>query len=303
MLYGADVYNGQGTIRWDLAAKQLKFCAAKASEGTGFSDAFFPANFAGMSENNILQAAYHFARPDRNDPEPEARHYLDCLVAAGVKPDTKIIPILDMEIAANAVAIASIVPSDVEAQPQIRRLIRERRFEAMLGPTVPHHMGTLAVETGRPIIGLTPMSTLEWTQTWLQYIHDARGCWPMLYSGLWFMQPHGLLNDPLLSKCGLHLAAYQSIQPAPPAGWDFIAIWQNSDRGAISGINGNVDTDIFNGDEDAWNKYATPEVQPVPEPTKPQMTNNDLAQHLRILLANNTLNPVEAAVHLQGFSD
>jgi lysozyme len=65
-----------------------------------------------------------------------------------------------------------------------------------------------------------------------------------LYSGLWFMQPHGLTgSSDVASKYPLILAAYQADAPAAPSGWSRVAIWQSSDSGKVSGIAGGVDTD------------------------------------------------------------
>ena len=74
---GIDVANWQAVIDWPaVAASGIQFGIAKATEGTGFIDAYFGLNWASMKALGIARAAYHFARPERNAPADEAAFFL-----------------------------------------------------------------------------------------------------------------------------------------------------------------------------------------------------------------------------------
>lgn len=81
---------------------------------------------------------------------------------------------------------------------------------------------------------------------------------PILYSGTWFMEPHGLTNNARLAQCGLWLAAYQPTQPSPPPLWPFNALWQYSDSGTVPGVSGPCDLNWFNGTSEQLLLYGVP---------------------------------------------
>jgi lysozyme len=87
-----------------------------------------------------------------------------------------------------------------------------------------------------------------WALDWLELAEADLGVRPLLYSGLWFMAPHGL--DTIgLAAYPLWLAAYQEAVPAVPESWDEIAIHQYSAHGSVPGIAGDADLNRFLGDE------------------------------------------------------
>ena len=98
---GIDVSNNQGGVLWPaVAAAGYQFGLVKASEGTGFADAFLPANWNGMGLAQMGRSAYHFARPDLDpSPAPEAAWFLKCLGA--VLLITGDGAMLDLELAAS----------------------------------------------------------------------------------------------------------------------------------------------------------------------------------------------------------
>jgi len=108
-----------------------------------------------------------------------------------------------------------------------------------------------------------------WALTWLQHVEAAAGCRPLFYSGMWHMVPHGLQTS-ALADYGLWLASYQAVEPPTPAPWPFLAAWQHSSSGAVPGISGPVDLDIFNGTIDQFLQYG------VPVPVVKVPDNNDL---------------------------
>ena len=74
-LGGPDVSHYQGTIDWPaVAATGAGFAIAKATEGTGYVDPMFAANWRGMHASGVrVRGAYHYGRPG-DDAEAQARH-------------------------------------------------------------------------------------------------------------------------------------------------------------------------------------------------------------------------------------
>lgn len=124
-------------------------------------------------------------------------------------------------------------------------------FLDYIGDLSPTDLLALDLEAGTGDLG-------DWTQGFLSSIESQVGFKPLLYSGYYFLKDHGCFWRQDLSQYGLWLAAYQSSFPETPPSWPFIAIWQNSDSGRFDGVNGNVDTDIFNGDMEGLLAYGMP---------------------------------------------
>src|SRR4051794_34611703 len=62
---GIDVSSYQGTITWpNVAAAGISFAWAKATEGTGYQDAYFVGNQNNGKAAGVLMGAYHYARYD-----------------------------------------------------------------------------------------------------------------------------------------------------------------------------------------------------------------------------------------------
>lgn len=62
----------------------LGFVIMKATEGVSFSDPRFPEYIRHIGEANIMNdfvqvGAYHYARPENNAPEAEARHFVEAV--------------------------------------------------------------------------------------------------------------------------------------------------------------------------------------------------------------------------------
>jgi lysozyme len=73
---GIDVSHFQGVVNWQkVAASNVMFALAKATEGVGSKDIMFTANFAGMKSAGIFRGAYHFFRP-KSDAKAQADTFL-----------------------------------------------------------------------------------------------------------------------------------------------------------------------------------------------------------------------------------
>lgn len=95
----------------------------------------------------------------------------------------------------------------------------------------------------------------------LDFYHTADPAWGasgLLYSGLWYMQPHGLTGNAELASHGLWIAQYGTSKVvALPAGWQFWALHQYG-QGPVPGFVGAVDLDRFAGTVSQLRKYGKP---------------------------------------------
>lgn len=79
MIQGLDVSEYQGWIDWEQVASHFHaqerrpFAAVKATEGTWYSDPYFPHNWTEMRRFGFFRMAYHFFRPGA-DPIAQADH-------------------------------------------------------------------------------------------------------------------------------------------------------------------------------------------------------------------------------------
>lgn len=88
-----------------------------------------------------------------------------------------------------------------------------------------------------------------WVAEWCDLAERVFGVRPFIYSGHWFMEPHGLEID-FLGKYPLWYASYQETEPPPPYGWHDITVWQNSASATVPGVKGDCDTNVFAGTVD-----------------------------------------------------
>lgn len=81
-------------------------------------------------------------------------------------------------------------------------------------------------------------------QTWLNVVEQGLGRKPIIYTAPSYW------NANLTSAFGdyaLWVAEYGVSSPKPVNGWSNWTFWQHSSTGTVSGINGAVDLDYFNG--------------------------------------------------------
>lgn len=270
---GLDLSNNNATV--DLVQVQQsgrQFLAHKATEGTWFRDALFPARWKQAHDLGMARIAYDFARPDLCTPEQEAAYFCSYIQEQGPQQVGDGYA-LDFEMSA-----ASLHPHFAqrrEVQWEIRKALRDRP-----PPPVPP-IGSLAGMVGTPI-GAPDMAT--WAITWLQTVQATLGPLPFFYSGLWFLGPQGLLNNAILAQSGLWYGYWASTLPQPPSGYSFIAIWQNSESGSVPGVVGPCDTDVFEGTIEQLRSYGVQAVTPQPPPPTRSFTNDDFTQSCRYML-------------------
>jgi lysozyme len=92
--------------------------------------------------------------------------------------------------------------------------------------------------------GLSRDALVARARVWIDRVRDKLGVEPIVYTGndLW---RHGSAGA--LATQSLWVAHYTSECPSLPAPWTRWAFWQHTDRGAVPGIDGPVDLDLFAG--------------------------------------------------------
>lgn len=78
MLYGIDVshHNARQIAAGTLDITKPEFVIMKATEGRTYRDPMMYEYFSTLDMNRQLFGFYHYARPENNDPDAEAKHFL-----------------------------------------------------------------------------------------------------------------------------------------------------------------------------------------------------------------------------------
>jgi GH25 family lysozyme M1 (1,4-beta-N-acetylmuramidase) len=98
LVYGLDIYEGNGTMNWPLiAGAGRQFVEAKATEGVSFQDNQLGNNETGATANGVLIGAYDFCHPEDNSPSAEANYFYSFANSKGAFASGKFIPMLDLE--------------------------------------------------------------------------------------------------------------------------------------------------------------------------------------------------------------
>lgn len=93
--------------------------------------------------------------------------------------------------------------------------------------------------------GQTAATILSKLTTWMTKVEAGTGKKPIVYTGKYFWNDN--VGSTAWGKSWLWIAAYGPKCPDLPNGWSDWRFFQYSDKGAVSGITGNVDLDVFNG--------------------------------------------------------
>ncbi len=115
-----------------------------------------------------------------------------------------------------------------------------------------HFLATVQLEPGDlpPVLdveiteGMAVEGLDEAVRTWLEAVQAATGVQPIIYSD------ESFLGTELAKGFGaypLWVAAYSPSPPPPPAGWTAWTFWQYSQSGKVSGVDGDVDRDRYQG--------------------------------------------------------
>lgn len=221
---GEDRSSFQPVSSWDGDA----FAFAKATEGVGWSDPTFAANWANAREQGKVRGAYHFFHP-ADSASAQAQYFMAAVRAHGLRDGDVLIA--DVEISAGA--------DGMEGHGT------ERSAQRMHTELKPLPAGFTA--------GAVGSSALQF----MQEVQDLAGpkCRVLLYSSLYMTQN-------LLTACHsypLFLAYYAGSPPASVSPWRSWTFWQDGARGPGGG-----DRDYFNGSVAALAEWAHPGPAPLP---------------------------------------
>ena len=98
---------------------------------------------------------------------------------------------------------------------------------------------------------------VNWCKKWLDYVYEATGVKAPIYLNK-TLQANSDWTPVIDADYGLWLAdyTYNPDSPVPNTQWEVMAFRQYSNAQAISGINGNVDANVFYGDKDSIKAYG-----------------------------------------------
>jgi lysozyme len=103
--------------------------------------------------------------------------------------------------------------------------------------------------------GVSTSTDVKNAVTWLERVAAATGKTPIIYASPDFINALG--NPSELIAYPLYIANYGVTCPEVPPPWSSWVFWQSSDSGSISGVNGSVDLDTFNGSMSALKLFAS----------------------------------------------
>ena len=129
---------------------------------------------------------------------------------------------------------------------------------------------------GIPVLDWEGNQDVNWVNSFVRQIHDTTGIWPWIYGNPWRFNQGGV--EP---NCMRWLAAYPNIQHPtftqaqtwePPTANGVVGAWQFCSDGRLNGWGGNLDCNLFYGNEVAWRKYAgvTHKPEQPEQPSEPQ---------------------------------
>ncbi len=132
-----------------------------------------------------------------------------------------------------------------------------------------HFLATVQLEAGDlpPVLdievteGMSVEGLDEAVRTWLEKVAAGSGVQPLLYSN------ESFLGTELASGFGaypLWIADYSPDPPTPPAAWTAWTFWQYSQTGEVSGVDGEVDRDRYQGTAAGFQQLLVPAAPAAP---------------------------------------
>lgn len=113
---------------------------------------------------------------------------------------------------------------------------------------------------GIPVLDWEGNQDAEWVNKFVEIVREQTGVWPWIYGNPWRFNQGGVNPN-----CARWVASYPDVASptwAQAQGWDCTAAdgnvvaWQFCSDGAVNGIAGDVDLDLFYGDKEQWMAYA-----------------------------------------------
>lgn len=118
---------------------------------------------------------------------------------------------------------------------------------------------------GIPILDWEGSQSVNWVNKFVEHVHEETGVWPWIYAN-----PCRFEQD-VNQNCARWVASYPDVASptwSQARGWDCpaadgnVVAWQFCSDGAVNGIAGNVDLDLFYGTKEQWLAYARGDNRP-----------------------------------------
>ncbi|MGQ4598012.1 GH25 family lysozyme [Nocardia sp. R6R-6] len=104
--------------------------------------------------------------------------------------------------------------------------------------------------------GLQPAALIDWTRRYLATVQALTRRVPIVYTYPNFWRT-AMANTAEFAGYPLWIADYRgNPQPEVPGGWSNWTFWQTTDRGAIPGIAGRVDFNVYSGAQGDFARFA-----------------------------------------------
>ena len=113
---------------------------------------------------------------------------------------------------------------------------------------------------GIPVLDWEDGQSIKWVNEFVRAIHDMTCVWPWIYGNPWRFG-----QGDVEPNCGRWAAHYfsdnirtfaQAEAHERPKVDGLMCAWQFTSSGRLNGYSGNLDLDLFFGNEDAWHRYA-----------------------------------------------
>ena len=113
---------------------------------------------------------------------------------------------------------------------------------------------------GIPVLDWEGYQSVDWVNAFVECVHAQTGVWPWIYAN-----PRRFNQGGVNPNCARWVADYPNVVSPTwdqAQGWDCpaadgnVVAWQFCSDGAVNGIAGNVDLDLFYGDKEQWMAYA-----------------------------------------------
>lgn len=113
---------------------------------------------------------------------------------------------------------------------------------------------------GIPVLDWEGNQSVDWVNAFVECVHAQTGVWPWIYANPWRFNQGGVNPN-----CARWVASYPDVASptwSQAQGWECpaadgnVVAWQFCSDGAVNGIAGNVDLDLFYGSKEQWQAYA-----------------------------------------------
>lgn len=120
--------------------------------------------------------------------------------------------------------------------------------------------------SGIPVLDWEGNQGVDWVNRFVKTVHEQTGVWPWIYANPWRFNQGGVNQN-----CARWVASYPDVASptwSQAQGWDCpaadgnVVAWQFCSDGAVNGIAGNVDLDLFYGTKEQWQAYARCDMRP-----------------------------------------